>query len=124
MKRFSVLPLTVCFISEFEDYSASSTEPIFFPSGSRAGEELCTFVLILNDNVAEATEEFTFAITPRDENTASLEYPRGTVTIEDDDSMYGSFHAIATAYIQMCKVCVISQHTICVIYTHVWSIMI
>ena len=65
------------------------TEPIFFPRGSRAGEESCTFVFILNDNVAEATEEFTFTITPQDENTASLEYPRGTVTIEDDDSMYG-----------------------------------
>ena len=61
--------------------------PIFFPSGSRLGEVRCGIAIILDDDIAEPTEDFSVNVVSQDEDVAVVVDSVLTVFIEDDDGM-------------------------------------
>ena len=72
--------------SDGDDYNRISGQFIF-SSGSTDGNSECVDVGILNDDVLEATEFFTFALSFND-LAVDTDIPAADVYIEDEDSKY------------------------------------
>ncbi len=71
--------------TENADYSPVVSQQVTFPAGSGVGSQQCINIVIVNDNINEANEQFSLSLTAG-QNSEIGNPGAATVTIIDDDS--------------------------------------